>query len=176
MFCGCRDEYKMNSEMRKVLSNTDEHFDKGTCRIPAREYVQHHTDNAGCEQLPQPDPVTIDQEIPEKTNVYSDGSLRNPRGLFWHIGGIGVWWPHRNLEEQPLTPNETKHTRHEYKEGYGMKMWNSFNGLSGSSTRCEIGAALIAMQPPVATHIGIDNKAVVDRGTELTNHHARREQ
>ena len=36
MFCGCRDEHKMNREMRIVLSKTDEHFDKGTCRITAR--------------------------------------------------------------------------------------------------------------------------------------------
>ena len=35
---------------------------------------------------------------------------------------------------------------------------------------------VIGMQPPVATHIGIDNKTVVDRGTELVNHHARREE
>ena len=54
MFCGCRDEHKMNREMRKVLSKIDGNFEKGTCRITAREYVQHHTNNAGCEHLPPP--------------------------------------------------------------------------------------------------------------------------
>ena len=92
------------------------------------------------------------------------------------MGGIGVWWPYRNLEKQPLTNNETEYTKHEKKGKDGLKLWNIFNGLRGSSTRCEIGAALMAMQPLIATHIGIDNKAVVDRGTELIEHHTKRQE
>ena len=52
MFCGCSDEYQTNREMRNVLSKMDEQIEKGTRRITAREYVQHHTKQDGCEHLP----------------------------------------------------------------------------------------------------------------------------
>ena len=61
----------------------------------------------------------------------------------------------------------------EQKEG-GLKCWNVSNGLRGSSTRTEIGAALIALQPPIRVNIGVDNAAVVGRTNAMIDHHKRR--
>ena len=114
MFCGCRDEYKTHSEMRKVLTQINESFPNGTCPLTAREYMQYHTNAVGCDQLPPPDPVANRNKwdshqggpIPTQPNVYSDGSLKHPRGIFWQVGGAGVWWPKRSLTEVPIIAAE----------------------------------------------------------------------
>ena len=40
----------------------------------------------------------IQGTAPKEINAYSDGSLKNTTGLFWHVGGAGVWWPGRKTE------------------------------------------------------------------------------
>ena len=54
LFCGFRDEYRTHYEMRKVLEVLDSNLPKGTCDITAREYIQHHMNAIGCEQLLPP--------------------------------------------------------------------------------------------------------------------------
>jgi len=38
--------------------------------------------------------------------VYNDGSLKNSLCQWWSVGGIGVWWPERKLNDTPLNHNE----------------------------------------------------------------------
>ena len=52
----------------------------------------------------------VEEPAPPKPNGYSDGSLKNNKGLFWAVGGAGVWWPNRSLES--LTPDEKKIAEH----------------------------------------------------------------
>ena len=52
----------------------------------------------------------------------------------------------------------------------GFTAWNVYNDLQNSSTRTEIGAALMAMQPKVAINVGIDNEATVSIGNGITQH------
>ena len=48
-----------------------------------------------------------------------------------------------------------------------MAMWGPLKGMWQSSTRAELAALVIAMHIEVPLHIGIDNKAVVDKATAL---------
>ena len=59
--------------------------------------------------------------------------------------------------------------RRRKKEG-GFAEWNVYNDLQNSSTRCEIGAALMGMQPKVEANIGVDNAATVGIGNRIINH------
>ena len=42
-----------------------------------------------------------------------------------------------------------------------------FNSLMNSSTRCEMGAALIAISPDEPVHLGIDNATTVQEGNKI---------
>ena len=48
-------------------------------------------------------------EAPVLPNVFSDGSVKNTKGPFWHLGGAGVWWPERKAES--ITEQEKKISR-----------------------------------------------------------------
>ena len=66
--------------------------------ITAREVVQHHT-------APKPDskdlplPEKTEEAAPEDPNVFTDGSVHNPTSLHWQVGGMGIWWPKRKVED-----------------------------------------------------------------------------
>ena len=64
---------------------------------------------------------------------------------------------------------EARYTRSWFEEA-GYRAWNAFNNLRNSSTRCEIGASLLAMSPPISANIGVDNKTCVDGTNEIIEH------
>ena len=120
-----------------------------------------------------PKPLDKNIEAPTEPNGYSDGSLKNPIGNHWAIGGIGMWWPNRKIEEEPLNKQEDAYTEHEWSER-GCMQWAAFNELKNSSTRCEAGAARMAIQKDGPVHVGIDSQATVTLCTGITDHHRRR--
>ena len=52
-----------------------------------------------------------------------------------------------------------------------MLLWCPFNTLLNSSTRTELAAAIVAILPPVPVHIGIDNAAVVGKGSQIIKYY-----
>ena len=76
--------------------------------------------------------------------MYTDGSLQNPTSRHWQVGGMGIFWPDRKLEDQPLEDHEIQYTNSE-EQDHGVILWGVFTGLRGSSTRCELATALVAM-------------------------------
>ena len=106
----------------------------------AREVTQHFTSSWGSQKMPMPKKLKEDEEAPKEINSYSDGSLKNPVGNHWAIGGVGLWWPGRCDKERPLNEEEGKYLEHEWTKG-GCMLWTSLNELSNSSTRCEAGGA-----------------------------------
>ena len=84
-----------------------------------------------------------------------------------------MWWPGRKEETQPKTEVEEKYSRSIF-ERAGLRMWNAFNNLRNSSTRCEMGASLIAMNPPVAANIGVDNETCVNGTNDIAEHAVQR--
>ena len=61
-------------------------------------------------QMPEAGPVQV-TEMPENPNSYSDGSLKHNKGVFWGVGGAGVWWPGRRAED--LGQEERKFAEYE---------------------------------------------------------------
>ena len=53
-------------------------------------------------------------------------------------------------------------------------LWAPFNARLNTSTRCELGAAIVALLAPCGINIGIDNAAVVSKGN-LIIYHLRRQ-
>ena len=53
-------------------------------------------------------------------------------------------------------------------------LWCPFNSRLNSSTRTELGAAILTLLAPLTAHIGIDNAAVVQTGNQIINHLRRR--
>ena len=77
---------------------------------------------------------------------------------------MGVWWPLR-LMERGTSGNE---------DSYGLQSWGHgglglFGGVPGhacSSTRSELAAVILSMTSSVPIHVGLNNLAVVKRGTQ----------
>lgn len=101
--------------------------------------------------------------------------VENPHVAFWRTGGIGVRWPTRSLEDIPLTVTEEQFMTHKV-DGKGYTAWNVYNDLQNSSTRTEIGASLMAMQPKTEINIGIDNEGTVNIGGNTIIKHQIRKQ
>ena len=101
----------------------------------------------GCKIQPLPGKVEEGQCMPEKPNVYSDGSVKNPRGLRWKAGGVGIWWQNRDMGKRPLTEAEELYT-HQQTCGVATSLWTCFKDTQNSSTRCELGAAIFGVTPP----------------------------
>ena len=84
-----------------------------------------------------------------------------------------MWWPERKEEVLPEIEVEERYTRSSF-DIAGYRAWNAFNNLRNSSTRCEIGASLLAMNPPVPTDIGVDNQTRVEGTNEIIQHAIRK--
>ena len=65
--------------------------------------------------------------------------------------------------------------RHKVEEG-GYTAWNVYNDLQSSSTRTEVSASLMAMQPRAEINIGIDNATIVQIGNAISEHQIQREE
>ena len=128
---------------------------------------------------------SIDEEVvdaaPDTPNAYSDGSLKNTKGYFWSVGGAGVWWPARKAstltakekhiaEYREVEPARSIFEPQRPEENGGLMLWSPFNARLNSSTRCELGAAIIALLSPYGLNIGIDNATVVERGNAIIKH------
>ena len=86
---GCRQMAKLRYEIREFFREERDN------NLTARELIQHLTKTEGCKDIPLPEQVKEGLCMPPEPNVYSDGSVKNPRGLHWKVGGVGVWWQNR---------------------------------------------------------------------------------
>ena len=55
-------------------------------------------------------------------------------------------------------------------------MWQTFNDLKGSSTRCEMGAMLLSRLREAPIHIGTDNQAMLTKLERMLNHASNKKQ
>ena len=119
-----------------------------------------------------PMPYRCTADVPEQVNVYSDGSWLHPDKAFLSYGGAGVWWPgrtiewHDHLKRTPLSDAEHELTYHEHGED-GFALYISIGGLTGSSTRTEPAAAIIALSARGPVHIAPDSQAFVKRALRI---------
>ena len=73
-------------------------------KLNARQIMHKHRSDFALLDWELPPLAT--ETAPEEPNVFNDGSLKNSLCQWWSAGGIGVWWPNRNLTQNPLNANE----------------------------------------------------------------------
>jgi len=169
---GCVSAGKLKEDVKGIMDMIDE--TDGADEFTAREIMTALTRKKVDEEdvIPRIE-KRIEEEAPREPNVYSDGSLKNIKGPFWHLGGAGVWWPGR--KEDQLTRNEGRIAEYKECEG-GLMLWCTFNSSLNSSTRCELAAAIVALLAPRPANIAIDNATVVRKGNEIIDHARRKEE
>ena len=72
------------------------------------------------------------------------------------LGGAGVWWPGRNIVDQPLHSNEVSCAVHAWQPD-GLALWGGVFGPMSDSTRTEIAAGLLALSGPGSVHFASDS-------------------
>ena len=97
------------------------------------------------------------EKAPVEPNVFNDGSLKNSVCQWWSAGGIGVWWPDRNLTQDPL--NEIERNLVAMVSNKGVMLSTALLGHRASSTRAELGAGIAAMLADKPTHQATDSMA-----------------
>ena len=86
-----------------------------------------------------------------------------------------MWWPGRDIgtltSEEKGIAEVKEHVdlmdifdAEAVERGRGVMLWCPFNSRLNSSTRCELGAAIVALLSPLNINIGIDNATVVKKG------------
>ena len=164
---------KLFGEMKKPVDDKlKDIFEKIGGEATARELVQCYTGAENKEQLPLP--KRCDEEASEHIDTYCDGSVKNPRGDFWKIGGLGLWWPTKDGKQKTFNEAEGKFI-HVERKAEGTMGWNMMNCLRGNSTRTETGAAMIATLSDNAAHFGSDNMGVIRRTNTILDHMRQRE-
>ena len=112
-------------------------------------------------------PYKCNVRPPNDINVYTDGSWKNPLMQYLGLGGAGVWWPNRNTAVyHRLNQPEKKFAQHIQYDN-GLMLYTSIGGYSGSSTRTELAAAIIAMMANGPVHIGTDSQAFKDKADNI---------
>lgn len=100
-------------------------------------------------------------EAPEEINVYTDGSMTNPKIRFYGLLGYGAFWPRRSESTQDIDNDEMVLADGHRFDNDGMTIYGHLKGLRGSSTRAEIFAAIVALPAKGSVHIGSDSMNVV---------------
>ena len=110
-------------------------------------------------------------DAPVEANVYGDGSINLLDRLGWRSSGCGGWWPRRTPEDSPEDGAERAAAFVSLLDG-GLALHSAMPGHSSSSTRMEIGAAIIAALAPVPAHFASDRAAYVAVARRLLQAHA----
>ena len=82
----------------------------GMNNLTAREWMETLTARGKGDTMPSVK-APVDGEAPADPNAFSDGSLKHTKGLFWGVGGAGVWWPDRSAAT--LGEEEKRFTEYE---------------------------------------------------------------
>ena len=87
-----------------------------------------------------------------------------------------MWWPDRVVSRtinnnnneywKPLSSGEADIAVHHQKDG-GTILYTKIGGFSGSSTRTELAAGIVALQACGPVHIGSDSSAFVTKANIL---------
>ena len=133
-------------------------------RNPRQIFQQLKGNNMKSEDFTQV--AWCEDTAPPDINVYADGSFKNPRRPAYSLAGAGVWWPGRNLKDNPCSESEEEMGFAKQENGgVSLRVWLA--GFGGSSTRAELAAGLIALQYPGAVHIGTDSQAFLTKAMML---------
>ena len=167
VMCGNQCKKKVHIKIAKAVQQLE-----GEEESTAMEVMQTMLEaRTGSESIESP--KRVEGTPPENPTCIATAAYTTPKTTSGKWGGIGAFWPDRKARDTPLTEQEEIYTRAEETD-WGMRLWNTFNNLRNSSTRCELGASIVAMLPPVAVNIGIDSSATVGKGTEIIEHESKK--
>ncbi len=79
------------------------------------------------------------------------------------IGGAGVWWPGRNPGLSHRLSTAEKELAHWKTHNEGLMVYTPIGGYTGSSTRTELAAAILALSANGPVHIGTDSQVFHDK-------------
>jgi len=128
-------------------------------------------------EVVMPTPYRCYRDAPHDINVFTDGSWLFPLRQYLGLGGAGVWWPKRtigtpgfdgDLYRVPLSIAESE-IAHFRQESGGLTLYASIGGFSGSSTRTELAAGIIAACAHGPVHIGSDSEVFVNSANAIIN-------
>ena len=79
---------------------------------------------------------------------------------------MGVWWPYRDLQQQPLSAAEQDYmaSRQETK---GVSLWGAVTGGQCSSTRAELAGGCIAAAANQPIHQATDSQAYKKKAEQI---------
>ena len=132
--------------------------------MSARQYMHLVRDSGNLQKWDLP--TRCQEEAPDDITVYTDGSLINSRCHWWHLGGFGVWWPGRKIEDRPLTEQETTASYHKVTKA-GVGLWGALTGHRCSSTRTEIAGGIVAASAQGPQHQGTDSQSYLSKLRKL---------
>jgi len=148
----------------------------GNCDPKDSAHHVCHKLKAGKQQVVMPTPYRCTRRLPQEVNVFTDGSWLNSCNRHFALGGSGVWWPARAIARKdlndkckyinPLSPAELE-IGHYRQEADGVSIFTSIGGYSGSSTRTEIAAGILAACGNGPVYIASDSEVFVNGVTNL---------
>ena len=175
-----KDENKATSQdydINQCLASNDNLSGNDNAKIAAR-----HVFNTIKGQIKGADLIIPNRclvQAPTEINVYTDGSWINPMKQYLGLGGAGVWWPGRTLDNNNQQMQDASYWKHlpisdsENQMCYweqqpkGVALYTKVGGYSGSSTRTEVAAGIIAILADGPIHIGTDSKAFATKANKL---------
>ena len=104
-------------------------------------------------------PHPCHEHPPPEPNTYTDGSLTHPTQIDYNLGGAGVWHPGRTLADKNASEAEAQLGEFQQREA-GLQLFTNLPGLTTSSTRVELAAAILAIAQDGAVHMGTDSQAL----------------
>ena len=115
-------------------------------------------------------PKHVDDKPPVDINVSADGGLTAPANQQLGLPAAGVYFKDRfsnqDTNHDSTDPQENQF-EHAYTRGTHRCVLLPIPGEINSSTRSEAHGLLVSTCSKGPVHIGIDNKAVVDRANSL---------
>ena len=135
-------------------------------QLNARQLIHLHRAEAANTPMPMPPPCHLPP--PDKPNVYTDGALKNPAWQCWSLGGMGVWWPQRELLHHPLNQLEADYMSSR-QEDTGVSLWGAVTGAECSSTRAELAGGCVAIAANQPIHQATDSQAYKNKANRILN-------
>ena len=164
VFAQAHSKLQMHPQARSILAKRT----TAQRNLNAWQLIQQY--RATADDLPLPLPQPCQQPPPQRPNVYTDGALKNPAWQNWSLGGMGVWWPARQLSHQLLNQLESDYMTSR-QEDSGVSLWGAVTGYGCSSTRAELAGGCAALASDQSIHQATDSPAYKTKADRILQGH-----
>ena len=114
-------------------------------------------------------PPPCHEQPPEQPNIYTDGTLKDPKQAEFSLGAAAAWHPGRCLHTHP--PNDSEASVAEFQQLLGgLRVLIEAPGQATSSTRTELIGAIVGLASPGPAHIATDSQSFLSKATYIHSH------